>query len=273
MPHPIEITLAGVVCVALGLGCYKPKIEPGGLLCAPAPDKACPDGFVCFAGNCVSSLVGQGGTTVSTGGRGGSTGSGGQSGTGGAPVGSGGSGSGGASVPDAGSRRAVGDPCTIVNSGQPDQSDDCESDAVCVDDCVPTSHCYRLCSADVDCPTSACTRKTAEASPRQICDVSFVTCDPQAQAGCSTNSACYLLSSMQTATGTDRTVCDCSMNAGAPGEACTDSRQCSPGLVCPPADVPGGGACRHICDTTALLSGCGVGTCYPFGTKWGYCYN
>jgi hypothetical protein len=247
-----------VLVVACASGCYKPRIEPGGLQCAVAPSKACPDDFTCLDGVCVPSSA-NGGTVGSGGGPGGT---GGKGTTGG---------SGGATGVDSGAPRTVGETCTIMNRGQADQSDDCETSAVCMDDCLPQSHCYHICSSDNDCPTSACTRMFGAV---RICEIAFGSCDPKdGHQGCDAADSCYLLASAQAPTGGDRVVCDCSMDARAPGEACTDSRQCIAGLVCPPSTVLGGGVCRYICDTTAAASGCAVSaTCYPFGTKWGYCY-
>lgn len=242
--------------IACAIGCYKPAIESGGLQCATS-GKACPDGFACFGGMCVS-------TSGTAGSGSGGSGGGGRSGSGGTP-----GGSGGANDVDSGEPRGVGETCTIMNRGQADQSDDCQTGSVCMDDCLPQSHCYHICSSDNDCPTSACTRMFGAV---RICEISFGTCDPKnGHQGCDAADGCYLLSS-QTSGGDSPGVCDCSMDARAPGEACTDSRQCIPGLVCPPATALGGGACRYVCDITAAATGCALNlTCLSLGTKWGYC--
>jgi hypothetical protein len=255
--NSVAVARLGLLALLVA-GCYKPAIESGGLRCATS-GKACPDGFACLGGLCVSTS----GTAGS--GSSGASGGGGRSGSGGTP-----GGSGGANGVDSGAPRGVGETCTIMNRGQMNQSDDCETGSVCMDDCLPQSHCYHVCGSDNDCPTSACTRMFGAV---RICEISFGTCDPKnGHQGCDAADGCYLLSSEPAPAGGDRIVCDCSMDARAPGEACTDSRQCIPGLVCPPATALGGGVCRYVCDTTAAASGCAVNlACFPFGTKWGYC--
>src|SRR4051812_8681794 len=41
-------------------GCYRPSIKDGGFLCAAPPAKACPDGFRCLGGVCLSGSDGGG---------------------------------------------------------------------------------------------------------------------------------------------------------------------------------------------------------------------
>lgn len=273
--------LALAAGLAMGADCYKPSVQSGGLLCADAPAKRCPDGFTCAGTVCVSSSSGPDAST-STGGHGGAAsgghlGSGGQLGTGGL-IGTGGQagtggvlGSGGG-TPD--QPRAVGEACTIVNLDAPDQSDNCQVGAVCVEDCAQTV-CFRTCASDDDCPGSSCTRMTT--SGTKICEVSYTTCDPHAQngqQGCDTSRSCYLLSSTPAPGGGDRTVCDCAMGEKALGEACTDSRDCFPGLVCPVSTAAGGGFCRQACAPGLLTTGCPLlsGGCHAYGPNWGYCY-
>lgn len=269
-----------LVCAALLAACYQPSVVSGGLKCAVPPAKACPDGFACAAGVCVDSTSHTGGAP-GAGGHAGVTGGGGHVGSGGvvATGGGGGSGSGGVAgsggtgTPDGGQGPGVGEACAITNRGEPDQSDNCAPGGICVDDCFQ-SVCYRVCGSDADCPGSSCTR-TAGTSGTKVCEVTFTTCDPHAQdgmQGCNAPTTCYLLSSTATASGDSRTVCDCSTGAQGPGDPCTDSRDCFPRLVCPPASVPGGGACRQVCDPSALLTGCTLSTCYPYGPRWGYCF-
>jgi len=268
------------VCLALVADCYKPSVQSGGLECATAPAKLCPDGFTCVGTVCVSSSsapdasVGSGGHGgTASGGRGGSGGlvaTGGQPGTGGLTGTGGVVGTGGTS----GAPRAVGESCTITNLGTPTQSDNCQTGAVCVEDCAQTV-CFRTCASDDDCPESSCTRATS--SGTRICEVSYTACDPHAQAGqqgCQGATSCYLLSSAPAPAGGDRTVCDCTMGEMGLGGPCVDSRDCFPGLVCPISTAAGGGFCRQACDPSSLLqTGCPLATaCNRYGGKWGYCY-
>jgi len=267
------------VSLALAIGCYKPSVLSGGLQCA-GPPKPCPDGYTCVGTVCVSSSTapdaaagtgGHGGTGGGDhGGTGGQPGTGGQLGTGGIVATGGVMGSGGSS----GAPRGVGETCSITNLGTPDQSDNCQTGAVCVEDCAQTV-CFRTCSSDDDCPGSSCTRMTT--SGTRICEVSYTACDPHApngQQGCGGATSCYLLSSAPAPGGGDRTVCDCPKDEGALGTACTDSRDCFPGLVCPVSTAPGGGFCRQACDPSMVVNtGCLLLTaCNRYGTKWGYCY-
>ena len=82
--------------MAMVVGCYNPHVTPGGLKCS-ATGKACPDGFVCESGSCVSvtsvdAASGSGGEASSSGGA---PGTGGRPGTGGASGGAGVGGHGG----------------------------------------------------------------------------------------------------------------------------------------------------------------------------------
>ena len=267
--------------VLLGIDCYKPSVESGGLRCATGA-KACPDGFTCTGDFCVSSSEVPDGS-VGTGGHGGASGghvgSGGQLGSGGLPgtggvSGTGGITGGGGNMSDV--PRAVGETCTITDLDAADQSDNCVTGAVCAQDCAQNI-CFPTCSTDDDCPTSSCTRVTM--SGTKICELAYMACDPHAQPGqqgCGGSTYCYLLSSASAPSGGSRTVCDCNTGEGMVGSACMDSRDCFPGLVCPVATAPGGGFCRQACDPSGLLTttGCSSLTsgCHAYGPKWGYCY-
>lgn len=236
-------------CTALLATCYNPKIVSGQLECAKAPAKQCPDGFKCEGTVCVTT-----GTTGS-GGSGGHGGAGGLNGTGGVM------GTGGTTAP-----RQVGQTC--------DPGTGCDTNLICMSDCSDTeARCYQLCQSNADCPTSTCTR-TVPGTSQLVCDVPFMTCDPEANSGCGTQS-CFLLSSAPTASGDNSTVCDCPGSI-AEGLPCSDSRECFSKLVCPPADsgLPGAGYCRKVCTPNALVPDpvCGLDTCHAFGTTWGYCY-
>lgn len=257
----LAVAAAAVVAAgAWGAGCYNPAIESNKLSCAPT-GKACPDGFQCSAGKCVKLGAvgpGSGGSTGSggagTGGSAGNGSSGGAPGTGGAPL------------------RAVFESCQIKNAGTADQSHDCSAGLECLQDCAGgVPHCYRACTADTECPASSCTRTFAGVAG-QFCEPDFTDCNPVANSTCAINMNCKLLSSQPAPGGGDRTVCECQTGTAARGEPCSSTRQCFPGLVCPPGGSgPGAEVCQRPCDPMAGAAACTAGTCRPFGARWGYC--
>ena len=268
---------ASVGVAAFLSACYSPKVISGGLKCAQSSSKVCPDGFVCVQEMCLA-IGAQAGSGA--GGSGGFDGEAtGGSGAGGSVLGTGGlDGSGGTTSGTGGNRpptRTVGQSCLISRPGDGTTTDDCVTGLVCVEDCgsAAGARCYRYCEADADCPESACSR-LATAGGRKICEVPFTACDPvDGHVGCSLSTqACYLLAPLASG---DKvaSVCDCSLNALTVGEPCSDSRECAPGLLCPP---PGSGLgatyCRRACDPRDGETACSSGACRPLGSRWGYCF-
>jgi hypothetical protein len=278
-------------CMALLAGggvlwaCYGPKISPG-LRCATSPPMACPDGFVCVSDICLSR-----GSTSALGGAGGpAAGAGGDAGAGGlaTDVGAGAAGGGdvggaggvgGAGVAGGGQpgTRTLGQTCLVSTAG-PGSPSDCVDGLECVEDCGTGggARCYQLCSLDSDCPDSACSR-TARVGGHSICEIAYASCDPLATGtSCArATERCYLLSSTTSLAGNPATVCDCSSNAMGVGDPCSDSRDCAPGLLCPPQGsvAAGSGYCWRLCDLTMGNAGCQNGqACRAFGTRWGYCF-
>src|SRR3569833_548898 len=81
-PGPWSFAALGLAAVvALVADCYKPDVQSGGLTCATAPAKACPDGFTCVGTVCVNGAS-MPDASAGSGGHGG-TASGGRGGTGG----------------------------------------------------------------------------------------------------------------------------------------------------------------------------------------------
>jgi hypothetical protein len=275
-----------VLLAAGGLlwACYGPKIVPG-LRCATPPAMACPDGFVCVSEMCLPR-----GSTSALGGAAGSVagsaaGAGGDAGAAGLATDVGGGGAGGGDVAETGGAgggqpgtRTLGETCLASATGAAGSASDCADGLECVEDCGNGggARCYQLCTLDSDCPDSACSR-TARATGHSICEIAYASCDPLATgASCArATERCYLLSSSNSLSGSPATVCDCSLNAMAPGAPCSDSRDCAPGLVCPAQGSVGvgGGYCWRLCDLTVGNAGCQSGqACRAFGTKWGYCF-
>jgi hypothetical protein len=232
---------ATAVGFSVVLACYNPRVPSGKVQCAITVPQ-CPDGFSCVDDLCFQDGVG-----------------GGAGGVGGA-AGNGGSGGGGMT-------RLLGQTCSPAAA-------DCDPSLVCVNDCE-TARCYRPCQADADCPESACSSRLSAAGDR-LCEIPFTTCDPVGgQMGCTAVAeGCYLLSASAAPGGVDELVCDCPMASGAVGEPCSDSRQCFPGLVCPPQGIGGwGGFCQRVCDPMLGAAACSTGgACRPFGGRWGFCF-
>lgn len=240
-----------------GAGCFNPRVESGGLTCAPM-GKLCPDGFECGAGNrCIK--TGQMGP-VGTGGNAGGGGTGGGDGTGGS------SGTGGSGTPG-----QVGETCLIRNEGQPDQSDTCDAGLLCMIDCTG-GRCYKTCDTDGECLQSSCTRVAPDGIVN-LCELPFTTCDARqpGAGGCNDGPGrgCVLVSPLARPAGGERTVCDCQTGGKGRGEPCNVTRDCFRGLVCPDRGTLGGGFCQVICDQA---EGCTSGACRPYGAKWGYCF-
>jgi len=273
-----------------GAGCYSPSVVDGKLLCGPS--NACPDDFSCVDGRCWRGGV----MTVDSG----ST----DDGpppldlacqlprcTPSAPVA-------GACDPACQSGCACGEKCTIDSTGaaacvkvtdlkQPFEAcdievvagstirrDNCAAGSICLNpDPISTASawCFALCASDNDCAAinSSCVHRpigsTAAGAPvAQVCDVPFAVCDPIMNTGCTgSKKFCYLAS--PDLAGNSRTVCDFTTGSSGPGESCGWSRDCFPGLVCP----PGVGRCVAPCINGSNT--CTVGTCQPYGATYGYC--
>jgi hypothetical protein len=294
------------LAVLAGIGCYNPKIKPGGLMCNKLYDQECPEGFYCDGtfcqkgprtdaavdrptdvktempiekapdvlpdmavdtGPCLSPVAGC--TPDMTGGKKCD------------PLCQTGCGcrekcsvnTPGAltcNVPSGTRVAKVGASCDFFLDGSAQQSDNCEPGAVCLHESCGDL-CARFCRTDADCPGSLCAR--AIAGGFKVCDVAASDCNPIRGAGpfnCpGMNQACYLSS-----TTTDRTVCDCPFDGQLEGASCAVSRDCFGGLVC--VD-PAGGAdlrCRRVCSLTGVPGGaCTSGTCRPMrdSKKFGFC--
>jgi hypothetical protein len=235
----------------LALCCFKPTVTPG-LRCAPAPAMPCPDGYTCAGDLCVQN--GGSGATVGSGGAG----TGGVTGSGGA--GTGGAGTGGAAPP----KQSLGQSCGA--SSECDQTMQLGAMGVT---CAPDysagpMHCYSVCAADADCPTSFC-------RPTFVCEVPSVDCDPVQLLRCFGSQHCYLIAGSPNPLNA-LTVCDLSRDARSVNDSCSDSRLCAAGLVCPPSGA-GVGTCQRACNPANGNSDCTTAgsVCHTFGATWGYC--
>lgn len=306
-----RILLASLATLAVGAGCYNPKITPGSLKCNPEYLPECPDGFYCLSGICQK----KGGAIV-------------DARLPDAPVNkdTGVDKTDATSPPDMGSdvmciatpvagctsvagtcdplcqtgcancrtkcsanSKGVltcnapvpgflakeGRSCDIADEGLATQTDNCEPGLVCTEVACGVL-CARFCRKDADCPNSFCNK--ALPGGLKACDVPTVDCNPILTApggssGCPgmTTQACYLSTTIK-----DRTACDCVNGAKGINGSCGVSQDCFPGLVC--VDAGGTGAdfrCKQVCSLTGTPKGdCMAGTtCRPFlgSTKFGYC--
>jgi hypothetical protein len=214
--HVLAVHAALLGIALASVGCFRPKILPGGFRCV-VDGGACPDGFVCDPGSltCVSSLGGAGGKT----GAGGAAGKGGQGGQAGqaATGGMGGQDAGpcldaiancqpsDAGMCDpvcntrcgechqkcsvntngdltcnapypAGSAVGVFGQCSQMSTG-PDQTDNCAPGEFCYAAGECGSRCVRICRTNSDCPNNAsCSRDAGGGN--KFCDAPPVACNP-----------------------------------------------------------------------------------------------
>jgi hypothetical protein len=262
---------------AIAGGCYDPQIMTGRLTCAPAPKKACPDGFVCSGAVCVTA-----GAAMRTGGTGGGgTGGAGTGGAGGmcanpiTPLCVPGTAAPAGCDPVCQTGCGCGQRCNLTTSGfscapsvgnktagtmcQPG-SDECGLGLVCLKESCGTElgRCYRYCREAAMCGAGVCgtpiNLPSGEDSGQRVCSLGDETCDAFARSGCSDPALnCYM-------TGPGHTTCDCpSGRDRALGESCGVYNDCALGLVC----LSAGGAaatCHKVCRNATDCAGC---------TNWG----
>jgi len=276
--HIVGLLLGLAAIGGLGDGCYSPDVAPGKLMCAKAPAKACPDGFVCSGTVCIKAgaASGSGGTAAGTGGSG--------SGTGGAggqcanplaplcsatPSGSAGCdpvcqtgcgcdlqcavvGAGTACVPTGGAK-LIGSTC------QPGSSE-CAPGLACLEELCGTGlgRCYRYCNDASVCPSGVC-GIPIEGSDQHVCNIGDLACDPYARTGCPDPALnCYV-------TSPNHTACDCPTGKNvAQGESCMYYNDCALGLAC--IKMGAAARCFKLCRNASDCAGC-----TGLGASIGYC--
>lgn len=272
---PLLLMLLG----AVQLACYKPNILDGGLKCADAGAKACPEGFTCKLGFCYRPDAGAesrppdapvdmvdardasdaydgpcfealpaSACTPAPGLCDPACQSGCPSCTEKCSVNT--TGALTCNPPVAATvLRTVMQLCTHDSLGTADQTDNCGPGLVCLEEQSCSARCFQFCKNDDDCTNSTCTRDVVggQAGGQKVCDVPFVdNCVPllgTANTGCAGGAmACWL-----SPTSPIHTFCDCPFGATPSNGLCTRTRDCVKGLTCV---VPPGGQsaiCLQVC--------------------------
>jgi len=245
--------------------CYDPKIESGNLHCA-LPDNACPDGFVCSGGVCLSrgdaAVADRPATDLGVPDAGGCAN----------PVVP-------LCTPTTGTVTGVCDPvcqtgcpcgqrCTVSTTGAvcvaqggskgagqlcAPSSDDCLPGYACLREACGSNlgRCYRFCRDATMCGGGACTTTVNASNDMSLgqlaCDLAEQTCNPLAPG---TASGCPdpTLSCFVTTIG--HTICDCPGRGRREGDSCRGYDDCAAGLAC--VD----GSCVKLCASTADCAGC-----------------
>jgi hypothetical protein len=269
------------MCLAAAVGCFNPKIESGNLHCAP-PDNACPDGFICSGGVCVTPAD----AAVSDLGAGGADGSAsdvvddGASGDKPAdaatcanpvaalcsPV----AGPTGVCDPVCQTGCPCGERCTVSGAGAvcaaqvaggtktagvvcTPSTDDCAPGLACLREACGSNlgRCYRfcrdasMCGAGVACATQV-NSSNDMALGQLACDLAEQTCDPIAGTGCPDAAlSCFVTSA-------GHTICDCPGRGRREGDSCRGYDDCAPGLGCVQS------TCVRLCRSTSDCSSCTV---------------
>lgn len=178
--------------------------------------------------------------------------------------------------PVTGQQRLLLQPCQVVSSGSPAQSDQCAPGLVCVEDACGgggAGRCYQFCRTDMDCTDALCNKGVG--GTFKVCDVPYDECVPlsaSSNTGCQgTAIGCYLSTSNPS-----KTICDCSFHSFLEGDVCTLSRDCFPGLVCVDVTGQGNKQCARVC-RLSMPSDCTFGTCRTYmengvsNMTYGYC--
>jgi hypothetical protein len=295
-----------LAAMVVASACYRPHITDGGYLCAPLPNKQCPDGFLCDPGTntCRHQISSDAATpdlpkdihpetlpsdpkgdqmeamciqprpNCAPQGGGRSCDPYCQSGCAGCDqrciVNSAGSPTCSQPLPG---NLPVGVSCDIASAGSPAQTDSCAAGLVCLHEGCGM-HCFQYCRTDDDCPGSSCSRPAAKSGNPggfKVCEVPFRTCDPvnTLASGCPLmGQTCYL-----SAVVPDKTFCDCPDGDKRELDSCEETQDCFPGLTCIDASNTGDLRCRATCGIAQSNPCDGGATCRPINgsTVYGFC--
>jgi hypothetical protein len=170
-------------------------------------------------------------------------------------------------------RPLTANPTPLYDKCSPD-NDTCTAGAVCVPEVryeACGAHCYRACRVDADCgPTSRCNEALLTPNDTvltKICGPAIEQCNPVGLAGMRPPCADVTKRPLPNfacylldAGAGDSAVCDCAGTLEL-GAACKLKRECVPGLECLPAGPAGDLRCRQLCNL-----GLGVAACPPATT-------
>jgi len=261
------LALAG----ALGAGCYNPKIQDGGLVCAVTDGGLrCPDGFQCSVvdNHCYRS----GGPCAKAASlcqdpprAGGACSPACQNGCecGRCNV----SGTAAVCMPFIGPNK-LGEVCS------PDR-DDCGPGLICLLEACGNrlARCYRHCDTAAECASGvACETPILTSAGADTgfltCDLAPQDCDPTATTAAATGCpggalGCYVGQA-------GATFCDCPARALRENDACSAFNDCAPGLVCAAGAGGSGMRCRQACLVASPVCP-GNQRCVAGAGKYGYC--
>jgi hypothetical protein len=269
------------ICAAAAtaaIGCFDPKIESGNLHCAPS-DNACPDGFTCSVGFCVTKA------DAATSDLRADAADGSNSDVIDAasadkpsdaaicpnPVAalcSTAAGVAGACDPVCQTGCPCGQRCTVSGSGAVctaqttssakaigqtcvPSTDDCAPGLACLREACGSNlgRCYRfcrdasMCTSGVGCATQV-NSSNDMALGQLACDLAEQTCDPIAGTGCPDAAlSCFV-------TTAGHTICDCPGRSRREGESCGGYDDCAQGLACLQS------VCVRLCRSTSDCSSC-----------------
>jgi len=264
-----------LVAAALsGAGCYDPKIQDGGLACAPGDGgHRCPDGFECSAvdnhcyrsgGQCSKATPAcqdapRPGSACNPACQSGCS-------CGRCNI----SGLAAVCAPFIGTKK-LGEVCTP-------QRDDCDAGLICLLEACGSNlgRCYRHCATAAQCASGvACDTPILDGSGTDTgfltCDLAPQDCDPIGRTGCPSPAlVCYLGADGGGATA-GATFCDCPSRMLAQDSACDAFNDCAPGLACAAGAGVSGKRCRPICAVGGSACASGQRCVAPSGARFGYC--
>jgi hypothetical protein len=268
----------GVGVIVAGAGCYNPKIQEGGFLCAEVGQQ-CPVGFMCAADHrCRKNAV-----TISDAGEPMCSSppvtptcqDGARAGNDCNPACQKGCDCGRCNVVASVARCVPSGPVKLGEVCKLGNADNCGPGLICLQEACGNGlgRCYHHCSTSDQCDGTICQIPIEDSAGKDTgflaCDVPGQTCDPVSNTGCPSPALnCYLTSANQT-------LCDCPSSPTAMGkenDPCTIYSDCAPAFVCISGvgGVPGA-HCHFAC--SVANPSCPSGHCIPAtaGSKYGTC--